>query len=61
MVRKTEGGQASSLINAETLRFNAWASDATGWAGALDEAALPAPKFVDQPAAAGRDADSPGG
>jgi MYXO-CTERM domain-containing protein len=46
MVRKTEGGQASSLVNAETLRFNAWASSATGWAGTLDEAALPAYQFV---------------
>src|SRR6478672_13649153 len=46
MVRKTEGGQASNLINPETLRFNAWASDASGWAGALDEAALPAYQFV---------------
>jgi hypothetical protein len=46
MVRKTEGGQASSLINPETLRFNAWASDSTGWAGALDENALPAYQFV---------------
>ena len=46
MVRKTEGGQASSLINPETLRFNAWASDASSWAGALDEAALPAYQFV---------------
>ena len=46
MIRKTEGGQASSLINPETLRFNAWASDASGWAGALDEAALPAYQFV---------------
>ena len=46
MVRKTEGGQASSLINPETLRFNAWASDSTGWAGALDDAALPAYQFV---------------
>ena len=46
MVRKTEGGQASSLINPETLRFNAWASDSSGWAGALDEAALPAYQFV---------------
>jgi beta-glucanase (GH16 family) len=46
MVRKTEGGQASNLINAESLRFNAWASDSTGWAGALDEAALPAYQFV---------------
>jgi endo-1,3-1,4-beta-glycanase ExoK len=46
MIRKTEGGQASNLINPETLRFNAWASDASGWAGALDEAALPAYQFV---------------
>jgi endo-1,3-1,4-beta-glycanase ExoK len=46
MVRKTEGGQASNLVNPATLRFNAWASSATGWAGALDEAALPAYQFV---------------
>src|SRR3954452_5906214 len=46
MVRKTEGGQASSLSNPETMRFNAWASDSTGWAGALDDAALPAYQFV---------------
>jgi beta-glucanase (GH16 family) len=46
MVRKTEGGQASSLINPASFRFNAWASSSTGWAGALDEAALPAYQFV---------------
>jgi len=46
MVRKTEGGQASNLINPETLRFNAWAIDSTGWAGALDDTALPAYQFV---------------
>jgi len=46
MVRKTEGGQASSLVNAESLRFNAWASSASGWAGAFDEGALPAYQFV---------------
>ena len=46
MVRKTEGGQASSLVNAASLRFNAWASSSTGWAGVLDEAALPAYQFV---------------
>ena len=46
MVRKTEGGQASNLVNAASLRFNAWASNATGWVGALDDAALPAYQFV---------------
>ena len=46
IVRKTEGGQAAELVNAETLRFNAWASNSTGWAGALDESALPAYQFV---------------
>ena len=46
VVRKTEGGQTSSLINAQSLRFNAWSSDATGWVGAFDEAALPAYQFV---------------
>jgi endo-1,3-1,4-beta-glycanase ExoK len=46
VVRKTEGGQASSLVNPETFRFNAWSSESVGWAGALDEAALPAYQFV---------------
>jgi endo-1,3-1,4-beta-glycanase ExoK len=46
MVRKTEGGQAAEVTSAASLRFNAWASDATGWVGALDEAALPAYQFV---------------
>ena len=46
MVRKTEGGQASNLINPETLRFNAWASDSSGWASVLDDNALPAYQFV---------------
>jgi MYXO-CTERM domain-containing protein len=46
MVRKTEGGQASSLINPASLRFNAWASSASGWAGTFDETALPAYQYV---------------
>jgi MYXO-CTERM domain-containing protein len=46
MVRKTEGGQASSLVNPQSLRFNAWISNATGWVGALDDKALPAYQFV---------------
>jgi endo-1,3-1,4-beta-glycanase ExoK len=46
MMRKTEGGQVSSLINPASLRFNAWATNNTGWTGALDEAALPAYQFV---------------
>ena len=46
LVRKTEGGQVSSLTNPESFRFNAWSSEATGWVGALDEAALPAYQFV---------------
>lgn len=45
-VRRTEGGQASELKNAQSFRFNAWASNSTGWAGALDEAALPAYQYV---------------
>jgi len=46
MVRKTEGGQVSSLTEPVSFRFNAWASDAAGWAGALDENSLPAYQFV---------------
>jgi len=45
-VRRTAGGQASELKNAHTFRFNAWSSDSTGWAGDLDESALPAYQFV---------------
>jgi hypothetical protein len=45
-VRKTEGGQAAALTDAETLRFNAWSSSSTGWAGALDASSLPAYQFV---------------
>lgn len=46
LVRKTEGGQVSSLINPQSLRFNVWSSESTGWVGVLDEAALPAYQFV---------------
>jgi endo-1,3-1,4-beta-glycanase ExoK len=45
-VRRTQGGQASQLLNPHTLRFNAWSSESTGWAGELDESALPAYQFV---------------
>jgi len=46
MVKKTTGDQPAKLVNAESVRFNAWISDATGWVGALDEAALPAYQYV---------------
>lgn len=46
VVRRTEGGQVSSLISPQTLRFNAWSSETTSWVGAFDEAALPAYQFV---------------
>jgi endo-1,3-1,4-beta-glycanase ExoK len=46
VVRKTEGGQVSSLTNPASFRFNAWSHEATDWVGALDEAALPAYQFV---------------
>ena len=45
-VRRTQGGQASQVTNAHSLRFNAWSSESTGWAGDLDESALPAYQFV---------------
>jgi len=45
-VRRTEGGQASQLTSPHSLRFNVWSSDSTGWAGELDENALPAYQFV---------------
>ena len=46
VVRKTEGGQVSSVTNPAGFRFNAWSHEATGWVGAIDEAALPAYQFV---------------
>ena len=45
-VRRTEGGQAGELTNPHSLRFNVWSSESTGWAGDLDESALPAYQFV---------------
>jgi endo-1,3-1,4-beta-glycanase ExoK len=45
-VRRTQGGQASQLTNAHSLRFNVWSSESSGWAGELDESALPACQFV---------------
>jgi endo-1,3-1,4-beta-glycanase ExoK len=45
-VRRTVGGQANQLASAHTLRFNAWSSTSTGWAGDLDESALPAYQYV---------------
>jgi endo-1,3-1,4-beta-glycanase ExoK len=46
VVRKTEGGQVANLSNPASFRFNAWSSESSGWAGALDEKALPAYQFV---------------
>ncbi len=45
-VRKTEGGQAKDLTEAQSLRFNVWSSESEGWAGAFDESSLPAYQFV---------------
>jgi hypothetical protein len=45
-VRRTVGGQALQVTNPHTLRFNAWSSESTGWAGELDESALPAYQYV---------------
>jgi hypothetical protein len=45
-VRRTEGGQAAQVTNAHSFRFNAWSSDSVGWAGDIDESALPAYQFV---------------
>ena len=45
-VRRTQGGQSSELTGVHSLRFNVWSSESTGWAGELDEGALPAYQFV---------------
>jgi endo-1,3-1,4-beta-glycanase ExoK len=45
-VRRSAGGQSADLKNGHTFRFNAWSSESTGWAGDLDQAALPAYQFV---------------
>jgi endo-1,3-1,4-beta-glycanase ExoK len=45
-VRRTVGGQASEVTNEHQLHFNVWSSESTGWAGDLDESALPAYQFV---------------
>jgi MYXO-CTERM domain-containing protein len=46
VIRKTEGGQVSSLTNPASFRFNAWSHQETSWVGVLDEAALPAYQFI---------------
>jgi len=47
-VRRIEGGSTvTSLANAESLRFNIWASESVSWAGAWEPAALPVYQFVD--------------
>lgn len=45
-VRRTVGGQASQLVSPHSFRFNVWSSESTGWAGELDESALPAYQYV---------------
>jgi endo-1,3-1,4-beta-glycanase ExoK len=44
--RRTTGGQANQLTSLHNFRFNLWASDASGWAGAFDATALPASQYV---------------
>jgi hypothetical protein len=44
--RRTTGGQANALTSLHNFRFNLWASDASGWAGAFDASALPASQYV---------------
>lgn len=44
--RRTTGGQAAALVNAESLRFNVWSSESTAWVGAFDEAVLPQSQFI---------------
>jgi hypothetical protein len=44
--RRTNGGQANQLTSLHNFRFNIWASDASGWAGAFDAAALPSAQYV---------------
>lgn len=44
--RRTTGGQANQLTSLHNFRFNLWASNASGWAGAFDASALPAAQYV---------------
>jgi hypothetical protein len=44
--RRTTGGQANQLTSLHNFRFNLWASDVSGWAGAFDASALPAYQYV---------------
>lgn len=46
LMRKTQGAQSAELTNAQSLRFNLWASDVVSWVGAFDTQALPAYQFV---------------
>lgn len=44
--RRTTGGQVNSILSEHNFRFNLWASDAAGWAGAFDSSALPQAQYV---------------
>ncbi|HTF81797.1 MAG TPA: family 16 glycosylhydrolase [Cytophagales bacterium] len=46
LIRKTVGAQSAELTNAQSLRFNLWASDVVSWVGTFDTQALPAYQFV---------------
>jgi hypothetical protein len=45
-VRRSTGGQVTSLTNAQTLRFNIWVSDSVAWVGSFDDSVLPVHQFV---------------
>src|SRR5690606_23387789 len=46
-VRRDQTAQVATLVNAQSIRFNAWASSSSGWAGAFNPAVLPQKQIID--------------
>lgn len=46
-VRRINGtSTVTSLVNPESIRFNIWSSEATGWVGSFDDSVLPQYQFI---------------
>ena len=46
-IRRDQTTQVATLTNAESIRFNAWISSSSGWAGAFNPGVLPQYQLID--------------
>jgi hypothetical protein len=46
-IRRDKTAQVATLTNAQSIRFNAWISSSSGWAGAFNPTVLPQNQYVD--------------